>query len=100
MKIRLHDTTLNLISLIHFYRRVSDNNKLISAINKSQALTLKGVEQASTKDKLDFCLVAVEAITTIFVENNSEKDLKKQVHEHLDREEIDFILNVVSADFI
>jgi hypothetical protein len=64
----LSENTLKLISLIHFYRGVSGNDKLIRAISASNILTKGGVEKVSKEAQMGFCLDAVDAITSIFLE--------------------------------
>jgi len=100
MKLTLSDTTIKLISLIHFYRGVSDNDKLIRAMSSSNILTKGGVEKASKEAQLGFCLDAVDAIASIFVDNDARTIKRHQATEYLDREEIDFIQSVISIDAV
>ncbi len=66
MNTQLHQTTLNLMSLIQFYQHVSgDNEKVRCAINFSQSLTEEGLEASGEKKKLQCGYDAVEAIASV-----------------------------------
>ncbi|GAC30710.1 hypothetical protein [Brumicola pallidula] len=96
---QLHETTLNLISLIHFYRRAySDNEKIKGAADYSLLLTMRGTGISSSQERLQFCSAAVEAITSLVVEGNVTTKKGKNVVSRLDREEIDFIQNMMFTD--
>ena len=96
---QLHETTLNLISLIHFYRRAySDNVKLKGAGDLSLLLTMKGTGVSSSQEKLQFCSAAVEAITSAVTNGDCKTPKVENVVPLLDREEIDFIQNMIFTD--
>ncbi|AGH45549.1 hypothetical protein [Paraglaciecola psychrophila] len=95
---QLHQTTLNLISLIHFYQRASgDNEKIRNAIQFSESLKDEGIGASNEKRKLQFCSEAVLAIASV-VESKSETINKGWIASLLDREEIDFIRDMVLKD--
>ena len=96
MNSQLHQTTLNLISLIQFYQRVNaDNEKLRCAMTFSQLLTMGGVEKSSEKEKLRFCSDAVEAISSAVVESKSKPIKTESIGPLLDRDELDFIQDMM-----
>jgi hypothetical protein len=99
MNSQLHETTLSLISLIHFYSRLSGGNEKIKcAINLSQVLTIKGMEASSEETKLQFCSDAVEAITSVVIESKVKTTKAGPVVSLLDKEEIDFIQDLMFND--
>ena len=99
MKSQLHETTLKLISLIHFYKWLrSDNEKIRRAIDFSQSLITQGIKASSEETKLQFCSDAVEAITSVFIVSNMKNIKVKSVDTLLDREEIDFIHSLTCTD--
>ena len=92
MNAQLHETTLSLVSLIHFYSQFNtDNEKIKYAIGSSQSLILQRIEASSEKSKLQFCSDAVEAIASVVNENKAKNGNVKNVDPILDKEEIDFI---------
>jgi hypothetical protein len=99
MNSQLHETTLSLISLIHFYSRLNGGNEKIKcAINLSQVLTIKGMEAASDETKLQFCSDAVEAITSMMIESKVKTTKARPVVSLLDKEEINFIRDLMFND--
>jgi hypothetical protein len=65
MNDQLNEVTSNLISLIYFYRRISNNNEKIKYVaESSKLLELMDSGESSIKEKLEFCSDAVEAITS------------------------------------
>lgn len=96
---QLHETTLDLISLINFYQRTySDNEKIKDAVDFSLLLTMQGTGGSSSQEKLQFCSAAVEAITSAVTDGNGKTPKVENVVPLLDREEIDFIQNMMSTD--
>ena len=96
---QLHETTLNLISLIHFYRRAySDNEKIKGALDFSLLLNMEGTGVSRSQEKLQFCSAAVEAITSAVTNGDCKTPKVENVVPLLDREEIDFIQNMMSTD--
>jgi hypothetical protein len=70
MNSQLHETTLNLMSLLHFYKRSkNDNEKLRCAIDFSQSLKIHGIRASSEETKLQFCSDAVDAITSVIIKS-------------------------------
>ena len=99
MNAQLHETTLSLISLIHFYRRLSGGNEKIKcAIDLSQVLSIRGIEASSEETKLQFCSDAVEAITSVVNESKVKTIGAAHVVPLLDKEEIDFIQDLMFND--
>ena len=99
MNKQLHQTTLNLMSLIQFYQRASgDNEKIKCAIEFSQSLTREGLEASGEKQKLQFCADAVEAITSVVAQRTSVDAKAQHTTPLLDRDEIDFIQDMLLSD--
>jgi hypothetical protein len=99
MNSQLHQTTLSLISLIQVYQRTSgDNEKIRCAVTFSKLLKLKGVGTSSVKEKLRFCSEAVEAISSVVVESKSKLLKTDSIAPPLDRDEIDFIHEMMLSD--
>lgn len=99
MNRQLHQTTLNLISLIHFYQQVSDNNeKIRCAIKCAQLLTMEGAGTSGAKEKLQFCSKAVEAIASVVVESKFSPIKKGLIASILERDEIDFIQEMMISE--
>lgn len=99
MNKQLHQTTLNLMSLIQFYQRASgDNEKIRCAIEFSQSLAKEGLEASGEKQKLQFCADAVEAITSVVAQRTSEDAKAQHTTPLLDRDEIDFIQDMLLSD--
>ncbi|PKI03578.1 hypothetical protein [Glaciecola sp. 33A] len=96
---QLHETTLNLISLIHFFRRTySDNEKIKGAVDLSLLLTMEGTGVSSSQEKLQFCSAAVEAITSAVTDGHGKTPKGENIVPLLDTEEIDFIQNMMFTD--
>jgi hypothetical protein len=92
MNAQLNEVTSNLISLIYFYRRISNNNEKIKYVAEcSKLLELMDSGESSTKEKLEFCLDAVEAITSEVMKKKAKVFELDYVVKTLDKEEIDFI---------
>ena len=92
MNTQLHETTLSLVSLIHFYSRFNRNNEKVRyALDSSQLFTIQRIEASSEETKIQFCSDAVEAIASVVIENKAKNNKVKNVDPILDKEEIDFI---------
>jgi hypothetical protein len=92
MNDQLNEVTSNLISLIYFYRRISNNNEKIKYVaESSKLLELMDSGESSTKEKLEFCSDAVEAITSEVMKKKAKAFELDYVVKTLDKEEIDFI---------
>nr|WP_297348081.1 hypothetical protein [uncultured Glaciecola sp.] len=90
---------MNLISLIHSYRRIgSDNEKITFAISCSQLLTMEGVGTSSAEEKLQFCSDAVEAIASVVAESRLKHVKTAHIASLLNRDEIDFIQDMMLND--
>ena len=99
MDSQLHRTTLNLMSLIHFYKRSkNDNEKIRCAIDFSTSLKINGIRASSEQTKLQFCSDAVEAITSVIIKSKVKNINVKSAASLLDREEIDFIQSLNFSD--
>jgi hypothetical protein len=99
MNSQLHETTLSLISLIHFYRQHGkDNEKISYAIDLSQSLSIQGIESSSEEAKLKLCSIAAEAITSIVIQSKVKTIKVKHVYPLLDTEEINFIQDLIFND--
>lgn len=99
MNYKLHETTLSLISLIHFYRRLSSENKKIKyALGMSQLLTKRGIEATAEETMQQFCSDAVEAITSVVIESKVKTIKINNVAPLLDIEEINFIQDLMFND--
>lgn len=102
MNSQLYETTLNLMSLIHFYKPTkSDNEKINYVIDFSQSLKTHGVRASSEETKLQFCSYAMEAITSVTlatVKSIVKNSKVKNVEPLLDTEEIDFIKGLKFGD--
>jgi hypothetical protein len=66
-------------------------------INLSQSLTIQGIEASSEETKQQFCSAAVEAITSVVIESKVKTIKVKNVVPLLDREEINFIQDLMFA---
>lgn len=96
MSTELDETTLKLISLTHFYAQANSyNEKIKRAVNRAESLTMRGVEESSIEDKLQFCSDAVEAITSVFTETTAQPIRVRHVLPPLDRDEVDFIKSII-----
>ena len=92
MNSQLNEVTSNLISLICFYHRISNDNENIKYVaESSKLLELVGSAESSTKEKLEFCSDAVEAITLEVTKKKAKAFELNHVAKTLDKEEIDFI---------
>jgi hypothetical protein len=92
MNDQLNEVTSNLISLIYFYRRISNNNEKIKYVaESSKLLELMDSGESSIKEKLEFCSDAVEAITSEVMKKKAKAFELDYVVKTLDKEEIDFI---------
>jgi hypothetical protein len=99
MNAQLNEVTSNLISLIYFYHRISNNNEKIKYVaESSKLLELMGSGESSTKEKLEFCSDAVEAITSEVTKKKAKGFELDYVAKTLDKEEIDFIQHTMCND--
>ena len=99
MNPQLHETTLNLISLIYFYKQTGKNNEKINyVIDSSQLLTMQSIEASSEETKQQFCSDAVEAITSVVTDSKAKSIDINNVESLLNKEEVDFIQDLTFND--
>ena len=99
MNPQLHETTLNLISLIYFYKQTGKNNEKINyVIDSSELLTMQSIEASSEETKQQFCSDAVEAITSVVTDSKAKSIDINNVESLLNKEEVDFIQDLTFND--
>lgn len=83
----IDNQTAKLIALVDLYVDKNKCRELNFAAEKAAAILIRGIRDSSEIDKIDFCTVAIIALSKYIVSSLASRNLNNV----LEREELDFI---------